>query len=40
MTIGGAILFYVLLGIGKLAKRAGFGPVWLREFRIEKHTLY
>ena len=36
----GLALFYLLLGLSKIANLLDFGPRWLREFKIDRHSLY
>ncbi len=40
MLFEGLAIFILLLGLARLARRFGFGPEWLRRFRIEKYTIY
>jgi hypothetical protein len=32
--------FFILLALGKAARRFNIGPQWLRQFKSEKHTFY
>lgn len=36
----GLVLLYVLAGLAKAANYFDVGPRWLRQFKIEKNTLY
>jgi hypothetical protein len=36
----GLAAFFILLALGKAARRFNIGPQWLRQFKIEKHTFY
>jgi len=36
----GLIVFLLLLGLAKVAKRFDFGPAWLQRFALEKRTLF
>lgn len=38
--LAGLILLLLVLGLAKSARRFDFGPLWLRRFKIEKHTLF
>ena len=40
MDFIGLVLFCVLLGLAKAANYLNIGPQLLRQFRIDKHTLY
>jgi hypothetical protein len=40
VTLGGVLVLYVLALLGKLLKRFGIDPLWLRQFQIGKSTLY
>ena len=36
----GLALFYLLLGLARIANFLHMGPRWIREFKIDRHTLY
>jgi hypothetical protein len=40
MDFIGLVFFCVLLGLAKTANYLNLGPRWLRQFRIDKHTIY
>ena len=40
MLFEGMGAFFILLALGKAARRFNIGPQWLRQFKIEKHTFY
>lgn len=40
MNLFGLIVLYILAGLAKAANRFDRGPLWLRELRIGKSTLY
>ncbi len=40
MNLFGLVVLYILAGLAKAANRFDCGPLWLREFKIGKSTLY
>jgi hypothetical protein len=40
MNLFGVVVFYILAGLAKAANYSGCGPLWLRQFKISKCTLY
>jgi len=40
MNLFGLVVLYILAELAKAAKHFDLGPLWLREFKIGKSTLY
>ncbi len=40
MNLYGLVVLYILAGLAKAANRFDCGPLWLRQFKIGKCTLY
>jgi len=40
LGLGSWVVFLAVCGLAKLATWLNICPQWLREFKIEKHTLY
>jgi hypothetical protein len=40
MNLFGVVVLYLLAGLAEAANRFNRGPVWLRQFKIGKRTLY
>jgi hypothetical protein len=40
MNLLGVVVLYILAGLAKAANHFDCGPMWLRQFKIGKCTLY